>query len=134
MKLLRQAILLFLVGLAFFFAWKNLSRAAQETAVLHTVDATHHDRFTTLWLVEDGYHVWIRAENRQRAWLSELRTNPRVELRREHETFRYEARPFDDPRSIAYVDALFREKYGFADWTRGLLGDRDPLPIRLETR
>jgi len=63
-----------------------------------------------------------------------VQVDPKVELRRSGRTYRYRAVPFDDPDAIAYVDALFRAKYGFADRARALLDTRDPLPIRLEPR
>lgn len=132
MNLSRRAVALVAAGLALSLAWKSLARGAQETAVLHTIAVNHQDRFATLWLVDDGRRVWIRAENRQRRWIRDVRENPDVELRRAGRSYAYRAVPFDTPEARRYVDALFREKYGFADWLRARLGSRDPLPIRLE--
>jgi hypothetical protein len=133
-KALRQLLVLALVLLALTGLWKSVARAARETVVLRTIDVSHQDRFATLWVVDDGGHVWIRAENRERRWLADLRVNPVVELRRRGETQRYRALLFDDPEAIAYVDALFRAKYGLADWLRTAVAPRDSLPIRLERR
>lgn len=134
MKALRQLLVVVAVLVAFTAAWKSVARAAHETVILRTIDVAHQDRFVTLWVVEDDGHIWIRAENRDRHWLADLRANPVVELRRRGETHRYRAQPFDDPEAIGYVDGLFREKYGVADWLRAQVTDRDPLPIRLEPR
>jgi hypothetical protein len=124
---------LLLVG-ALFFSWKSFSQAARETVVLHTGTVGSQDHFATLWVVDDDGRVWIRAETRQRRWLGPLQARPEVELRRGGQTRRYEAVPMDDPEAIAYVNALFREKYGLADRLREIVTTRDPLPIRLDPR
>jgi hypothetical protein len=131
---MRQKLAYLLLGVALFFSWKSFSHAAQETVVLHTGTVGNQDHFATLWVVDADGHVWIRAETRQRSWLGPLETHPEVELRRAGRTRRYEAVPMDDPEAIAYVNALFREKYGLADRLRELTTARDPLPIRLDPR
>jgi hypothetical protein len=131
---LRQTVVYLLIGLAFFFGWKNFSRAAQETVVLRTSTLENQDRFATLWVVDDHPHVWIRAEDPRRRWLRPVQANPNVELVRGGRTLRYRATPFDTPEARTYVDAMFREKYGFADRVRESLGHRDTLPIRLDPR
>lgn len=132
--MLRQTVVYLLIGAALFFAWQNLSRAAQETVVLRTSTVSSQDHYATLWVVDDPPHVWIRAEDRRRRWLGAVRANPNVELRRGTRTIRYQATVFDTPEARAYVDTMFRDKYGFADRVRGLLGQRDTLPIRLDPR
>jgi hypothetical protein len=131
---LRRALTCLLIGVAGFHGWKSLSRAAQETVVLRTSTLRNADHFATLWVVDAPPHVWIRAEDRRRRWLAPVQADPDVELRRGGATFRYRAVPFDTPEARAWVDRLFREKYGLADRVRGLLGDRDTLPIRLDPR
>jgi hypothetical protein len=132
--MIRKAITYLLIGCAVFVGWKSFARGAQETVLLHTATVRNQDHFATLWVVDDGPRVWIRAENRERRWLGPVQVDPKVELRRRGRTQRYLAVPFDDPDAIAYVDALFRAKYGFADRVRALFDTRDPLPIRLEPR
>ncbi len=132
--MLRQAVTWLLIGVACFYGWKSLSRAAQETVVLRTSTLRNADHFATLWVVDDHPHVWIRAEDRRRRWLGAVQADPDVELRRAGATFRYRAVPLDAPEARAYVDRLFREKYGLADRLRELLGERDALPIRLDPR
>jgi hypothetical protein len=130
----RRTTVYLLIGAALFFGWRSLSRATRETVVLSTSTLGSQDRFATLWVVDDPPHVWIRAEDRTRRWLGAIEANPDVELRRAGRTLRYHATPYDTPEARDYVDALFREKYGFADRVRDSLGRRDPLPIRLDPR
>jgi len=130
----RKTLIFIVVGLGALLSWQQLSRAASEIAVLRTIGVNHEDHFATLWVVDSGPHLWIRAENRQRRWLGHLRANPNVELRRNGRTIEYHARPFDTAEARAYVDRLFREKYGIADRARAIVENRDTLPIRLEPR
>ena len=132
MRLTRGWIQLFLIVAAIFFGWKHLSRSAHETAVLHTPDVHNWDTYTTLWVVEDEQSLWIRAESRDRLWLDFLRGSPRIELRRGGRTASYRASLQDSARVRAYVDPMFRAKYGFADHLRDLVAERETIPIRLE--
>jgi len=131
---MRRLLAYLLLACALFVSWKSFAQAAQETVLLHTGTFENEDHFATLWVVEDEGRLWIRAETRQRRWLPAVLARPEVELRRDGQTRRYEALPMDNPDSIAYVNALFREKYGLADRVRELTTDRDPLPIRLDPR
>ncbi len=130
----RRAMVYLVIGVAVFFGWKSLSRAAHEVVVLHITGLDHRDHFASLWVVHDQPFVWIRAENRRRRWLSHLRSNPNVELRRRGQTLKYRATLFDTEQARSYVDPQFRAKYGLADWVRERLVARDTLPIRLESR
>jgi len=129
----RGKVFFVLIAVITFLVWENLSVSGYKTAVLHIPPvARHQDIFVTLWVVEDAQSLWIRAESRRRLWLDLLRDNPLVELTRSGQTITYRANPFDDPDSQAYVDGMFREKYGRADQLRGLVLPRDTVPIRLE--
>ncbi len=129
----RGKVFFVLIAVITFLVWENLSVSAHKTAVLHIPPvARNQDIFVTLWVVEDAQSLWIRAESRRRLWLDLLRDNPLVELTRSGQTITYRANPFDDPDSQAYVDGMFREKYGRADQLRGLVLPRDTVPIRLE--
>lgn len=129
----RGKVFFVLIAVITFLVWENLSVSGHKTAVLHIPPvARHQDIFVTLWVVEDAQSLWIRAESRRRLWLDLLRDNPLVELTRSGQTITYRANPFDDPDSQAYVDGMFREKYGRADQLRGLVLPRDTVPIRLE--
>ena len=131
--LTRGRVIFALIAAIAFFGWKNLSVFAHQTAVLHIPAAVRNqDTFVTLWVVEDRQSVWIRAERRQRLWLDLLQDNPLVELTRNGHTITYHANPLDDLEAQAYVDGMFRRKYGLADQLRGLVTWRDAVPIRLE--
>ena len=58
--------------------------------------------------------LWIRAESPTRSWLEPLRENPNVYLWRGDVRTAWRAVIWEDQGSDAhaYVDELFREKYG----------------------
>jgi hypothetical protein len=132
MSINRRTLLLLLLGTCAFWGWQNLTHATDEVAVLRTRGTGHVEHYASVWFVRANHALWIRAENRQRQWLAEIRANPRVELAIGGQTHAYQAHPMDIPDYQAYIDAEFRKKYGVADWARSLKGDRDTLPIRLE--
>ena len=129
----RGKVVLVLIAILVFVGWENLSVPVDETAVLHIPPvARNQDTFVTLWVVEDHQSLWIRAETRRRLWLDLLRDNPLVELTRSGRMVTYRASPIDEPETKAYVDSMFRKKYGRADQLRGMVMPRDTVPIRLE--
>jgi hypothetical protein len=132
MRIDRRTLLLLLLGACAFWGWQNLTHATDEIAVLRTRGTGHIEHYASVWYVRANHALWIRAENRGRHWLAEIRANPRVELALGGQTRAYEADPMDIPNYQAYIDAEFRKKYGVADWVRSLKGDRDTLPIRLK--
>jgi hypothetical protein len=132
MSINRRTLLLLLLGACAFFGWQNLIYATDEVAVLRTKGIGHVEHYASVWYVRANRALWIRAENRQQHWLTEIRANPRVELALGGQTRAYQATPMDLPDFQAYIDAEFRKKYGVMDWLRSLKGDRDTLPIRLE--
>jgi hypothetical protein len=132
MRINRKALRFVLVVGVGYLAWQHLSLGAQETAVLHINDGGQRDLFTTLWIVDDQSFTWLRAEKRTRRWLDPLRENPNVRLHRDGQTINYVARFYDDPDTRSLVNGKFRRKYGLADGARGLVGNRDSIPIRLE--
>ena len=128
----RRTLLLVLLVTSALWAWQNLTHATGEIAVLRTKGTGHIEHYASVWYVHANNALWIRAENRERHWLAEIRANPRVELALGGQIRAYEADPMDVPNYQVYIDAEFRKKYGVADWMRSLKGDRYTLPIRLE--
>ena len=122
------------IALALWFGWSVFRAGDREVAVLQTIEVNGLDLYTSLWVVDDAEFVWIRANRPDRIWLSHLRENPKVQLRRRRRSRSYRAVVFDDPEARAHVAARFREKYGLADrwreWSHGF----DTIPIRLEPR
>ena len=114
-------------------AWNTIS--AQEMATLEFSDPLD-DYYEQLWVVDAKPYVWIRAEAPTRSWLEPLRQNPNVYLWRNGVRHPYRAVVWDDQATDAhaYVDALFREKYGYMDVFRSFLRSAPTVPIRLEPR
>jgi hypothetical protein len=132
MRINRRTLLIVLLGVSAYLGWQNLTYATEEVAVLRTTGTGHVEHYASVWFVRANHALWIRAENRERHWLAEIRANPRIELAISGRTRAYQANPTDIPKYQAYIDAEFRKKYGFADWARSLTSDRDTLPIRLK--
>jgi len=130
----RRTLLLVLLGVCAYWGWQGLSLATGEVAVLRTAGTGHIEHYASVWYVRANHALWIRAENRDRHWIADIRANPQVELSIDGQNRIYEAKPIDLPDYQAYIDAEFRAKYGVADWVRSLQGDRDTLPIRLRPR
>lgn len=124
-KMLLWALCIALVA----FAWNAVS--VQERAMLR-VSTAREEYYSRIWVVDAKPFVWIRAESPKRSWLEPLRENPTVQLTRGELRLTYRARIWDDVESRAYVDALFRAKYGKVDWLRSLLRRDATIPIRLE--
>jgi len=128
-----RGTLCFLVGLALAWgAWQIGQPAMTDVAVLHVPDVDDTDRYVTLWEVEDEGAIWLRALRRDRKWLDWLREKPQVELEIDGESARYTAEIFDRPDASDRVDALMREKYGWADRLREWVMGDDTVPVRLE--
>jgi len=127
----RKTLLFALCAALGMFGWNMIS--AQETVMLQ-IPTEHEDYYTTLWVVEAKPYLWIRAETPTRSWLEPLRDNPDVYVWRGDERHHYHAVVWENRGSEghAYVDALFREKYGWVDWARSLLRTTPTTLIRLE--
>ena len=134
MRFGQRTLLLILLGLTCVLAWRTISRGAHEIAVLHTSTYEHEDHFAAVWVVDDGPYVWIRAEDPARLWLPAVRAEPGVTLRRGGRQYAYRATVWDAPDARAYVDPLFRAKYGLADQVRALFRRSGTVPIRLDLR
>ena len=132
MKIERRTLLLILLGACAYWGWPGLTQATGEVAVLRTAGTSHIEHYASVWYVRANRGLWIRAENRERHWLDDIRVNPRVELAIDGQNRAYEANPMDMANYRAYIDDEFRTKYGVVDWLRSLRGDRDTLPIRLK--
>jgi hypothetical protein len=134
MRISQRSLLLILLGLSCFLAWRTLSRGTHEIAVLHTSTVENRDHFATVWVVDDGPYLWIRAEDPARRWLPAVREDPSVSLRRAGRVSGYRAALWDTPEGRAYVDPLFRAKYGLAEEVRALFRRAETIPIRLDLR
>jgi hypothetical protein len=106
-----------------------------EVVVLH-----HHgeggEQTTRLWVVDDAGAAWLRTGADNASWLPRIRSNPAIELERGGETHRYTALVLSDPETVARINALMLQKYG---WSEQLLrsagaGALGQVAIRLEPR
>lgn len=114
-------------------AWNKI--AAQETVMLQ-ISGERDDHYARLWVVEAKPYLWIRAETPKRRWLEPLREHPNVFLWRGDQRLGLHAVIWEDRVSDghAYVDSLFRQKYGLVDQARSLLRKEPTILIRLEPR
>jgi hypothetical protein len=127
--LTRRKLLLALCLVAAALVWNAVS--AMEVATL-SVPGARDDHYARVWVVDAKPYVWIRAETPRRRWLEPLRTNPNVWLWRGGRRHPYRARIWEETDAHAYVDELFRAKYGLLDGIRRF-GRREPtILIRLE--
>ncbi len=127
----RKSLVLALCAVAAWYGWTTFARSAQETVTLHISGVRNQDHFARVWVVADRPYLWIRAEGPDRRWLRPLEEKQSVILSRDGQRSRYAASVREDLEAREYVDALFREKYGVADVVRGLLVQRQTIPIRL---
>lgn len=123
---------LLLLGLAQFGASES-----GEVLVLETLDAAGQSHETRIWVVDDAGVAWVRG-GEDSGWVQRLLQNPEVRAERMGRQASLRAVPFREPAVRDRVNALMREKYGFADRFIALsLGDPDrvgALPIRLDPR
>jgi hypothetical protein len=131
----RRTFVLAAVALAGFAGWSAIRPAGKEIAVLQVFDGHGRDYFANLWVVDDASRfVWIQANRPDERWLSVVKANPKVELRRRGQSREYLATVYDTPNARAYVAPKFRAKYGILDRWREWSSGRDTIPVRLETR
>jgi hypothetical protein len=128
----KTLLLAFCVALG-ALAWNTI--AAQESVTLQ-VSSAREDHYAELWVVEAKPYLWLRAETPTRRWLEPLRENPDVMLWRGGQRLFFRAVIWEDKASDAhaFVDGLFREKYGWVDQLRALGRTAPTVLIRLEPR
>ena len=134
MHIQRRTLVWALCAVGLYYGWQALGRSMDEVATLYAPGVGTDDHYTRLWVVEHRPYLWIRAEKPNRRWLPAVRGNPNVTLTRHGERVAYRAFVHEDAASIAFVDGLFRRKYGFADTAREYLTKRQSVPIRLEPK
>ena len=124
--------LLLLTGLAQLAASES-----GEVLVLETLDAEGQPHETRIWVVDDAGAVWVRG-GPDSGWVQRLLERPEVRAQRAGRQASFRAVPDQDPVIRDRVNALMREKYGFADrFIAVTLGDAEregALPIRLDPR
>ena len=120
-----------LLVVAFVGAIALASELGGEVVVITTIDERDVPFETSLWIVEYRGSPYLRAGDRESAWVQRLKRNGELEMRRRGETATYRAVP--DPASTETINGLMARDYGLADRLIGLV--RDPsktLALRLE--
>lgn len=114
-------------------AWNTIS--VQERVTLQ-VSGARDDYYARVWVVDAKPYLWIRAETPTRHWLEPLREHPNVYLWRGEQRLPLRAVIWENQGSDAhaYVDELFRQKYGLFDQARALLRTTPTILIRLDPR
>jgi hypothetical protein len=106
-----------------------------EVVVLH-----HHGerdvQTVRLWVVDDAGQAWLRTGASNASWLPRVRAHPEVELERGGELQRFTAVVLGDAETVARVNRLTLQKYG---WSEQLLRATGAQPlgqvaIRLDAR
>ena len=126
------------VGLALLLGLAQLAASESgEVLVLETLDLERQPHETRIWVVEDAGAVWVRGGPGS-GWMQRLLESPEVRAERAGHRAAFRAVPDRDPATRDRVNALMREKYGFADlFIAVTLGDSDregALPIRLDPK
>jgi len=104
-----------------------------EVVTLRTADTVGVMHDTSVWVVDDGGRLWVRAGSPKAGWYERIQVKPEVELVRGGETRRYTAVPVEGSRER--INALMAERYGWADRLIGLVRSRDQaVAIRLDPR
>ena len=106
MKIERRTLLWILLGACAYWGWPGLTQATGEVAVLRTTGTSHIEHYASVWYVRANRGLWIRAENRKRHWLDDIRVNPRVELSIDGQNRAYEASPMDMANYQAFIDDI----------------------------
>jgi hypothetical protein len=109
---------------------QGVASESGEVVVLSTQGSGDKPEETRLWVVDlDGFQ-YLRAGQRESAWLKRLQAAPRVAVERGDDRMAYDAVP--EPERRDEINALMATKYGWADAFIGkLFGRADATPVRL---
>lgn len=102
-----------------------------EVVIISSTDERGVPFETSLWIVEYRGSPYLRAGDRESAWVQRLKKNPTIQMERRGETATYLARP--DPVNTERISAIVAQEYGWADRLIGVMRDSSKsLAIRLE--
>jgi predicted membrane-bound spermidine synthase len=106
-----------------------------EVVVLHSHGADG-DHETRVWVVDDDAHAWLRTGASNASWLPRIRANSGVELERGGQTLAYQAVVIDTPETVARINRLSLEKYGWSEKLLRAMGTEPSgqVAIRLDPR
>ena len=102
-----------------------------EVVELETYDARGTMFKTSVWIVDAYDDSWLRAGDPEAAWVQRLRETPNVVVTRDGERRGYLA--VIVPDFASRINAVMREKYGWADQLIATLHDPDEVvAVRLQ--
>jgi hypothetical protein len=122
-----------LVGAALAFGVTLLlaSEFGGEVVKLTTTDEVGAQYTTSLWIVDDGRTLWLRAGSPNATWFRRLPSRPDVELERAGRLTKYRAVAVKE--ATPGINSLMAEKYGWADWLIALVVNHDDsVAVRLD--
>ena len=101
-----------------------------EVVVVTITDEHGTPSETRLWVVDHDGDAWLRAGSASSGWYQRLQRHPQVALERQGRTF--DAKITAVPELRNTINALMRDKYGWADTYISFLFSRDnALPLRV---
>ena len=102
------------------FVGQIFASESGEVVVITTTDATGAQHETHLWVVDSDGHAWLRSGSPESGWYARLKAEYTIAA---------------VPAKRAELNALMREKYGWADMYVGFFNSRaEAVPIRLDPR
>ncbi len=133
MKLAVRLIGALVAVVVVLFVVQILASESGEVVVITTTDATGAQHETHVWIVDNDGHAWLRSGSPKSAWYARLKETPTLELERAGTRSEYTVTAV--PAKRAELNALMREKYGWADAYIGFFISRaEAVPIRLDPR
>jgi len=122
------AVLLLVGGAAVLFAARNYGG---EVATLYTTDGTGRTFQSSVWVVDKGPQVWLRATSPTSPWLDRIVNHPEVELLRGESLKTFRATPLVHRRER--INADMAQAYGWAEWVLAKVEDRsEAVPVFLD--
>ena len=135
MKILKR-IALVLVAVVVGLAGLYIAMAERvEVVVLHSHGADG-DHETRLWIVDDAGAAWLRTGATNATWLPRIRRNTEVRVERGGAAHDYTAVVLEDPATVARINQLSLEKYGWSEEMLRSMGSEPggQVAIRLDPR
>lgn len=121
-------LVLIVVGV---FGMQFVASESGEVVVLHSVDAAGVEQETRLWVVDFEGAAYLRVGADGSGWYSRLQARPEARVQRGAEIGSYLIVP--RPELSAQINALMRDKYGWADGYISLMFDRQgAIPLQLQ--
>jgi len=134
-RLFALVALVVVVVAAISIVWFAGQRSPSGEVVTLVTYGSGGKQETSLWVVEEGGQLWLRADYPASGWVERLRENPQVSLTRGEETRRYRAEPVESSDARERINASMAEKYGSSGSFVEFFGSHDKsIPIRLHPR